>query len=598
MDAETTNDQIKKQVKALPEQPGVYRYYDVDGNLLYIGKAKNLKKRVSSYFLNQEKHSARIKLLVKRIYNIQFTLVDTEQDALLLENAMIKEHQPKYNIALKDDKSFPYIKIVKEPFPRIFFTRIYKNDGSEYFGPYTSFKEVRLMLDLIKRIYPTRSCSLPLNTLSIAKKKFKVCLEYHIGNCLGPCAAHQSVQSYDANIKEIRAMLKGKLSEIRNVLKERMDIAAQNLEFEIAEDYRIKIESLKEYIEQSTIVNPGMGSIHVFGFYKDEKKAYINYLYVYQGTIIRAKNFTVQNVLEENQEYILSYAILDTLKDNYENEEIIVPFEITELPKSYKIIIPKVGDKKKLAELSQKNAFQIKQNELKQNTGLSREERILQLMKNELRLKELPFHIECFDNSNFQGKFPVSAMVVFKNALPSKADYRHYNIKTVEGPNDFASMEEVVYRRYKRLVEENEPLPQLIVIDGGKGQLAAAIKSLQEVGIYDKVQVISIAKRLEEIYFPGDSYPLHINKKSETLKVLQHIRNEAHRFGITFHRNQRSKGSIKTGLTDIPGIGNTLAEKLLKTFGSISKIKEQSETELAKIIGKSKASIVYTTLNT
>lgn len=598
MDAETTNDQIKKQVKALPEQPGVYRYYDIDGNLLYIGKAKNLKKRVSSYFLNQEKHSARIKLLVKRIYNIQFTLVDTEQDALLLENAMIKEHQPKYNIALKDDKSFPYIKIVKEPFPRIFFTRIYKNDGSEYFGPYTSFKEVRLMLDLIKRIYPTRSCSLPLNTLSIAKKKFKVCLEYHIGNCLGPCAAHQSVQSYDANIKEIRAMLKGKLSEIRNVLKERMDIAAQNLEFEIAEDYRIKIESLKEYIEQSTIVNPGMGSIHVFGFYKDEKKAYINYLYVYQGTIIRAKNFTVQNVLEENQEYILSYAILDTLKDNYENEEIIVPFEITELPKSYKIIIPKVGDKKKLAELSQKNAFQIKQNELKQNTGLSREERILQLMKNELRLKELPFHIECFDNSNFQGKFPVSAMVVFKNALPSKADYRHYNIKTVEGPNDFASMEEVVYRRYKRLVEECEPLPQLIVIDGGKGQLAAAIKSLQEVGIYDKVQVISIAKRLEEIYYPGDSYPLHINKKSETLKVLQHIRNEAHRFGITFHRNQRSKGSIKTGLTDIPGIGNTLAEKLLKTFGSISKIKEQSETELAKVIGKAKASIVYTTLNT
>lgn len=597
MDAEAANEQIKNQVKALPEQPGVYRYYDVEGNLLYIGKAKNLKKRVSSYFLNQERHSARIKLLVKRIYNIQFTLVDTEQDALLLENAMIKEHQPKYNIALKDDKSFPYIKIVKEPFPRIFFTRIYKNDGSEYFGPYTSFREVRLMLDLIKKIYPTRSCSLPLSKESIAKKKFRVCLEFHIGNCLGPCASHQSEQAYDANIREIKAMLKGKLGEVRQILKERMELAAQNLEFEVAEQYKIKIQSLKEYIDQTTIVNPGMGNLHIFGFYKDEKKAYINYLYVYAGTIIRTKNFTVQTKLDEDAEYILAYTIIDTLKDNYENEEIIVPFELKELPKEYKITIPKVGDKKKLAELSQKNAFQIKQNELKQNTGLSREERILQLMKSELRLKELPFLIECFDNSNFQGKFPVSAMVVFKNALPSKKDYRHYNIKTVEGPNDFASMEEVVYRRYKRLVEENEPLPQLIVIDGGKGQLASAIKSLQEVGIYEKVQVISIAKRLEEIYYPGDSVPLHINKKSETLKVLQHIRNEAHRFGITFHRNQRSKGSIKTGLTDIPGIGKTLSEKLLKSFGSINKIKEQSEEELSKVVGKAKASIIYNAFN-
>jgi excinuclease ABC subunit C len=584
---------ISDQVKALPELPGVYRYYDKNGALLYIGKAKSVKKRVVSYFLGEAKHAARIKLLVKQIAAIQHTVVDTERDALLLENSLIKEYQPKYNIALKDDKSFPYIKIVNERFPRIYFSRNYKKDGSEYFGPYTSVHQVRSLVELIKKLYPIRSCKLALTEKNIQSKKFRVCLEYHIGNCLGPCTGQQSEPEYNNNISEIRAILKGKLTDIKQILKNKMEEAATALRFEEAEIWRVKLSSLKEYMDLSTIVNPGLGNMHVFGYYEDEKKAYVNYLYVFDGTVVKAKNMTILRKMNEDKDYLLWHAILEVIPELSAQEDILVPFLPSEQFADFELHVPKQGDKKKLLDLSLKNAFFIKQNELKKNTKLSSEDRILQLMKEELRMKETPAHIECFDNSNIQGAFPVASMVVFKNAKPSKADYRHFNIKTVEGPNDFASMEEVVYRRYKRLLEENAPLPQLIVIDGGKGQLSSAVDSLKRIGLYEKIQVVSIAKRLEEIYYPGDRLPLYISKKSETLKVLQHIRNEAHRFAITFHRDQRSRGTIKSDLSAVPGIGKKTAEKLLTDIGSVKKIKAADLETISKVIGKSKALIVY-----
>lgn len=584
---------ISEQVKALPELPGVYRYYDKEGALLYIGKAKSVKKRVSSYFNGESKHSARIKLLVKKIAVIQHTVVDTERDALLLENSLIKEYQPKYNIALKDDKSFPYIKIVNEAFPRIYFSRNYKKDGSEYFGPYTSLHQVRSLVELIKKLYPIRSCKLALTEKNIQAKKFRVCLEYHIGNCLGPCTGQQSELEYNKNISEIRAILKGKLADIKQILRSKMEEAALALRFEEAELWRIKLSSLKEYMDLSTIVNPGLGNMHVFGYYEDEKKAYINYLYVFDGTVVKAKNMTIARKMDEDKNYLIWHAIIEVIPELLAKEEILVPFLPTEQFPDFILNVPKQGDKRKLLDLALKNAFFIKQNELKKNTKLSNEDRILHLMKEELRMKDTPAHIECFDNSNIQGAFPVASMVVFKNAKPSKSDYRHYNIKTVEGPNDFASMEEVVYRRYKKLQEENLPLPQLIVIDGGKGQLSSAVESLKRLGLYEKIQVVSIAKRLEEIYYPGDRLPLYISKKSETLKVLQHIRNEAHRFAITFHRNQRSRGTIKTDLSEVPGIGRKTAEKLLAEIGSTKKIQAADLDTISKIIGKAKAMLVY-----
>jgi excinuclease ABC subunit C len=589
---------ILGQVKALPELPGVYRYYDKTGSLLYIGKAKNLKKRVNSYFTGDLKHSARIKLLVRKIRDIQYTVVNTERDALLLENSLIKEYQPKYNIALKDDKSFPYIKIVSEPFPRIFFSRNFKNDGAEYFGPYTSLHQVRSLVELIKKLYPIRSCKLNLSQKNISSGKFRVCLEYHIGNCLGPCVGLQSESAYLENIREIRSMLKGKLSDIRQLLKIRMEEAASQLKFEEAEGWKMKLQSLKEYMDLSIIVNPGLGNFHVFGYYEDEQKAYINYLLVYDGTIVKAKNLTISRKLEETKEYLLTYAILETLGQNKVNEEILVPFALEELSDTFSVIIPKISEKKKLLDLATKNALLIKQNELKRNSGITNEERVLQLMKEELQLKQLPRRIECFDNSNFQGRFPVASMVVFKNTKPSKEDYRHYNIKTVEGPNDFASMEEIVFRRYKSLLDNNETLPDLIVVDGGKGQLTSAINSLEKLGISNKVEIISIAKRLEEIYFPNDAFPLHINKRSDTLKVLQHLRNEAHRFAITFHRIKRSSGTVRSQLTEIKGIGQKTTGLLLRKLGSVKKIKEASQQEIEDIVGKSKASIIYESLHT
>lgn len=589
----SASEHLQPIVKNLPTQPGVYRYYDIDGNLLYIGKAKNLKNRVSSYFISKDL-SYRIGLMVRKIHNIEYSVVSTEKDALLLENALIKELQPRYNILLKDDKSYPFLKIMNEAFPRIYFTRKITDDGAEYFGPYTSLHQTRSILELIKKLYPIRNCSLPLTEKNIEKKKFKSCLEFHIGNCLAPCIANQSKVDYDKNIEQIRKIIKGNLTEVRTILKQEMQQCAQNLEFEKAEIIKIKIESLKEYISTSTITNPNLGNLHVFGFLEDDDKAYVHYMYVHEGTIIKTKNFLCKRNLDETKEDVLSFALLNTI-DAEENSDatILLPFHIfIESTLKLNIQVPRIGEKKSLLELAEKNAmyYKIKGKEHQKPDHTSR---ILEQMKVDLKLTELPTHIECFDNSNFQGTNAVSACVVFKNAKPSKKDYRHFNVKTVIGANDFDTMKEVVYRRYKRLLDEDEPLPQLIVIDGGKGQLHSAMESMKALNLEHKIQVISIAKRLEEIYYPNDSLPMYINKKSETLKILQQLRNEAHRFGITFHRSQRAKNTFKTSLNEIKGIGENLANKLLQEFSSVKKIEQTSLVDLENVIGKAKAKLVY-----
>jgi excinuclease ABC subunit C len=503
----------------------------------------------------------------------------------------LKSYNPNTTSVLKDDKSYPYIKIVNEPFPRIYFTRKYENDGAEYFGPYTSVNHVRAILELIKKLYPIRSCSLPLNEKNIQAKKFKVCLEYHIGNCLAPCVGFQSKENYDNNIEQIRKIVKGRLQELRGVLKQQMQEFADKLEFENAEIIKIKLQSLKDYVTDSTVVNPGLGNFHVFGFTEDEKKAYINYMYVYEGTIIKTKSITLQKQLDETKEELMQFAVTDTLGQTTEKSSVLLPFEVKSEHEFIDISVPKIGDKKHIIELAQRNALFQKQKG-KEKTKPDNTERVLQLMKEELKLRELPVHIECFDNSNFQGTNAVSACVVFKNTKPSKKDYRHFNVKTVIGANDFDTMKEIVYRRYHRMIVEQQALPNLIVIDGGKGQLSAAMESIYNLKLEHQVQVISIAKRLEEIYHPNDSYPLHISRKSETLKVIQQIRNEAHRFGITFHRNKRDKNTLKTELSEIKGIGETMANKLLQEFKSVKNIAQQSQEDLEKVIGKAKAKLV------
>ena len=580
---------------SLPSAPGVYRYYDAEEGLLYIGKAKDLRKRVSSYFLKAD-HTYRIAYMVRKIARIEFTIVDTEQDAFLLENNLIKKYQPRYNVLLKDGKTYPYIVIKKEDFPRVFLTRQLIKDGSEYLGPYTSVDQVRIILNLLISIFPLRTCSLHLSQSNIEQEKFKVCLQYHIKNCLGPCQALQSKEEYDESIRQIRNILKSNFGSVLYYLKTKMQGYAEAMEFERANEFKEKIDLLTDYQSKSTIVNPKLNNVDVYGYTETENIAFINYLRIGNGAISQAKAIELKRVLDETKEELLATAITElSLSDNIQLDEILVPFEVDMPFEEVKFTVPQIGDKKKLIDLATKNALYNKQEKLKQQ--LTSEEknpifRIMKTLKEDLRLKELPRHIECFDNSNFQGTNAVSSIVVFRDAKPSKKDYRFFNVKTVDGVDDFATMEEAVERRYRRMLDEGHTLPNLIVIDGGKGQLSAAVKSLVKLDIYGKVPIVGIAKRLEEIYYPEDTLPLYINKKSESLKLIQRIRDEAHRFGITAHRNKRSKEQTTSALTAIKGIGEKTFEKLIQHFKSIKKLKEATPEEIAAVVGESKAGIV------
>ncbi|WP_428224113.1 excinuclease ABC subunit UvrC [Flavobacterium sp.] len=586
---------LELQIQTLPDSPGVYQYFDKDGKILYVGKAKNLKKRVASYF-NKVHESGKTNVLVKKIAEIKHIVVPTETDALLLENNLIKKLQPRYNINLKDDKTYPWICIKNEAFPRIFPTRRMVKDGSEYFGPYTSFKTVNTILELIKELYPLRTCTYDLSQTNIRSGKFKVCLEYHIGNCKGPCEAYETQENYHNQVNAIREILKGNFKDSLRDFKKIMQDLAFDLRFEEAQKIKEKIAVLENYQAKSTILNPKITNLDVFSIISDEAMAYVNFLQISHGAIVRSHTMEIKKKLEETDQEILELAVVELRERFHLNaREIIVPYDL-DLGEKITVTIPKLGDKKQILDLSERNAKYYRLDQLKQIKIVDPERhtnRIMAQMQKDLRLHVEPRHIECFDNSNIQGTNPVSACVVFKDGKPSKKDYRHFNVKTVEGPNDFASMEEVVYRRYKRLLDEKEPLPQLIVIDGGKGQLSSALKSLGDLGLRGKIAIIGIAKRLEEIYYPGDSVPLYLDKKSETLKIIQHLRNEAHRFGITFHRDKRSKNAIQSELELIPGIGEKTREMLLKHFKSVKRIKEASEKEISDVIGLSKAKKIH-----
>ncbi|SMG31984.1 excinuclease ABC subunit UvrC [Arenibacter troitsensis] len=590
---------IEVQLSSLPATPGVYQFYDVEDKILYVGKAKNLKKRVSSYF-NKTHEQGKTRVLVKKIRSIKHIVVPTESDALLLENNLIKKYRPRYNVLLKDDKTFPWICIKNEKFPRIFPTRKFIKDGSEYFGPYTSMKTIHTLLDLIKSVYPLRTCNYDLAQDKVAAGKYKVCLEYHLGNCKGPCEGYQTEEEYNRQIQEIREIIKGNFKSSLHYFKSRMKLLAQEMKFEEAQLVKDKIEVLENYQVKTTIVNPKINNVDVFTIVSDEAFAYVNFLQLSHGSIIRSHTLEIKKKLDETDEDLLQLAITEIRQRfNSHSDEIYVPFEVT-LESHLKVVVPKLGDKKKILELSERNAKFFRQDRFKQIKIIDPDRhtnRIMGQMKKDLRLSMEPRYIECFDNSNIQGSNPVAACVVFKDGKPSKKEYRHYNIKTVEGPDDFASMEEVVFRRYKRLLEEDQPLPQLIVIDGGKGQLSSALKSLDSLGLRRKIAIIGIAKRLEEIYFPEDPIPLYLDKKSESLKIIQQLRNEAHRFGITFHRNKRSKAAINSELESIDGIGNKTVEELLKNYKSVKRIKEASLENLAQTIGMSKAKKIYETFH-
>jgi excinuclease ABC subunit C len=593
---ETFSEHIQSILKTLPETPGVYRYYDADNNLLYVGKAKNLKKRVTSYF-TKEHDTYRLRIMVKKIVDIKTIIVDTEMDALILENNLIKSLTPKYNIMLRDDKTYPWILIKNEQFPRVFNTRQIKKDGAEYFGPYPSVTTMYILLDLIKQLYPLRSCTLDLTQENIDNKKFKACLEYQIGKCKAPCIGKQSLEDYDRGINHIREIIKGDINFAIKDLKRLMLEHAETLEFEQAATIKKKIELLEKYQSKSTIVHPSITDTDVFAILSDEKTAYINYFKVMNGTIIQAQTLELKKKLDESDEEMLVFAI-NEIRTRYNSlsKEIFVPFEPEFVFNDAKYVIPKIGDKKHLLDLCFKNAEAYKREREKQIALIDPErhtDRIMQQMMKDLRMKEEPRRIEGFDNSNIQGDYAVSAMPVFIDGKPAKKEYRHYNVKTVVGPDDFATMEEVILRRYTRVIEEGLPMPQLIVIDGGKGQLGAAIMSLRKLDLMGKVTVIGIAKRLEEIYFPGDSIPLYLDKRSETLKIIQQIRDEAHRFGITHHRNKRSRETFKTELSQIKGISDKTAQKLLTELKSVKGIKEAPLNELADIVGTSKATLVY-----
>ena len=593
------SDAIEIQLKSLPEVPGVYQFFDKQDKIIYIGKAKNVKKRVTSYF-NKTVENHKTRVLVKNISRIEHVVVDSEMDALLLENNLIKKYKPRYNILLKDDKTYPWICIKNEPFPRVFFTRKVFKDGSEYFGPFTSLKTVRSLFDLVKGLYPLRSCNYDLSEEKISAQKYKVCLEYHIGNCLAPCVAAIDTASYGKNIESIRQILKGNFKEALNAFEHQMKHYAQKMEFEKAQWIKEKIEDLKNFQAKSTVVNPKISHVDVFSIFSDESYGYINYLQVSYGAIVRSHTLEIKKKLDESDATLLQLGIIEIRQLFSSTSKTVFLNEKVSLGDELKVFVPQQGDKKKLVDLSLRNAKYFRMERFKQMKIVDPDrhsKRIMSQMKADLRLPQEPVHIECFDNSNIQGSNPVAACVVFKNGKPSKKEYRHYNIKTVTGPDDFASMEEVVFRRYKRLLEEDEPLPQLIVIDGGKGQLSSAVKSLDVLGLRGKISILGIAKRLEEIYFPNDSIPLYLDKKSETLKILQRARDEAHRFGITFHRNKRSKGALKSGLDTIPGVGPKTKETLLRKFKSFKRIKKASKEDLMHVLGENKGTQLHKQLH-
>jgi excinuclease ABC subunit C len=584
------SDHIKSILKALPEKAGVYQFFDENGSILYVGKAKVLKNRVTSYF-NKIKHdSIKTKLMVKKIRDIKYSVVETESDALLLEDSLIKKFKPRYNILLKDDKSYASIVIKNEPFPRVHSTRQILNDGSTYFGPYTSGKSLYSILDLIKELYPLRTCTLNLSKANIQAKKFKVCLEYHLGNCLGPCVGKQREEDYQQGIQHIKRIIKGEyLEAVKNLKKEMLQLASEQ-KFEQAQQLKERIQTLENFQAKSTIVNTDIDNVEVFSIASDAQSTYANYMHVMRGSIVHVYTAEVVRQLDETDEEVLAFIIRSFRERmNSQAKSALIPIEINEKISGVELHVPQRGDKKKLVDLSLKNANHFLLEARKRAAFLDPErntQRILETMKKDLRLSELPVHIECFDNSNIQGTNPVSACVVFKNAKPSKSDYRIFNIQSVVGPDDFASMREAIYRRYSRLIQEEQPLPQLLIIDGGKGQLSSAMESLDLLGLRGKIAVIGIAKRLEEIFFPGDSIPIYLDKRSESLKIIQHLRNEAHRYGLSKHRQRRSKGAIHSELENIAGVGKKTIEKLLQHFSSVSRIKQATQKEIEQVVGE------------
>lgn len=586
---------VQLQISVLPESPGVYQYYDKEGKLLYVGKAKNLRKRVASYF-TKDHDNARTRLLVRKIKEVRHIVVATETDALLLENNLIKKYQPRYNVMLKDDKSYPWLCIKKERFPRVFSTRRIIRDGSEYFGPYTSMKTVHTLLELIRGLYPLRTCNYDLSPEKVEAGKYKLCLEYHLGNCLGPCEAKQDEKAYNDNIDAIRQLIKGNFKESLGRFKKQMKTLAANLEFEAAQRIKDKIDVLENYQAKSTVVNPRINNVDVFTIISDESYAYVNYLQLSFGSIVRSHTLEIKKRLDEPDRQLLELAVVE-LRQRFDSQSktLYVPFPI-KTEEGLKLHIPKAGDKKKILDLSLRNAKYYRMERFKQARIVDpdrHQNRIMSQMKKDLRLSEEPRHIECFDNSNIQGTNPVAACVVFRDGRPSKKEYRKFNIKTVSGPDDYASMEEVVYRRYKRMLDEEQPLPQLIIIDGGKGQLSSALKSLDRLSLRGKIAIIGIAKRLEELFYPDDPVPLYLDKKSETLKIIQQLRNEAHRFGISFHRDKRSKEALNSELESIPGIGEKTVVELLSHFKSSKRIASASFNELSDLIGTHRAKKIY-----
>lgn len=583
------------QIKTLPHQPGVYQYFDADDNLIYVGKAKNIKKRVSSYFTKHH-DSGKTRVLVRKIASIKHIVVETESDALLLENNLIKKYKPRYNVLLKDDKSYPWICVKNERFPRVFPTRRVIKDGSEYFGPYTSMKTVKTLLGLIKGLYQLRTCNYHLSEDKVEAGKYKVCLEYHLGNCKGACEGLETEEEYHSNVAAIREILKGNFKDSLQQFRNQMKNYAEQMQFEDAQKVKEKLDILENYQAKSTVVNPKISNVDVFSIVSDESYAYINFLQLSYGSIIRSHTLEIKKKLEETDKDLLELAITEIRQRfNSNSKEIYVPFKV-DLGEEVRVSVPKLGDKKKILDLSVRNAKYFRLDKLKQIKIVDPDRhanRIMAQMKADLRLSEEPRHIECFDNSNIQGTNPVAACVVFKNGKPSKKDYRHFNIKTVVGPDDFASMEEVVFRRYKRLLDEDQPLPQLIIIDGGKGQLSSSLKSLDVLGLRGKIAIIGIAKRLEELFYPDDPIPLYLDKKSETLKIIQQLRNEAHRFGIEHHRNRRSKGALKTELENIPGVGEQTIVDLMKRFKTVKRIANAKLDELETVVGVSRANKVY-----